>query len=79
MVNEDNLVMVIFSFCKGLAVGPDGLSHQHLVDLTSFSTSQNGRALYIYILPLYTTFTNFVLAGDTIAHAHGISARTKES
>ena len=35
---------------KKPAGGPDGLSHQHLVDLTSFSTSQNGRALYIYIL-----------------------------
>ena len=41
--------------------GPDGLRPQHLLDLTSASAGQDGKAL----LGAVTSFTNLVLAGDT--------------
>ena len=66
-VEEGDLVKAIRSFPKGSAGGPDGLRPQHLVDLTSSSAGHEGE-LFLHAL---TTFTNLVLAGDTLAQARG--------
>ena len=68
LVEEEDLIRVIRSLPNGSAVGPNGLKPQHLVDLTSFSAGQDRDA----VLHALTIFTNFILAGNTLAQARGI-------